>query len=469
MLQFVIRQTAVVNYALAAAMLGSLGSFSAKSVFADDWPQWLGPQRDAEWRESEIIDSFPPAGLPLRWKTAIGAGYSGPAVADGRVFVLDRVDTSIALHEGKHLHKDTPPDNSNFVRRLLPGKERIVCLDETNGNVLWTHKYDCPYTMVATYATGPRVTPTIDNGLIYSLGAEGNLICLQAEGGKVVWQRDFQQDYGVETPEWGFSSHPLVDGNRLICMVGGQGATVVAFDKKTGKEIWRALNASVPGYAPPMIYQLGGKRQLVVWDGDALSGLSPQSGKVYWTVPVKPTFGMSIGAPQADGNSLFIMSYNRLSFLVQVAVNGESAKLVWHGDSRRGIGGVMNTPVLNDGFIYGCGHDGKYLCARLDNGEQQWSTFQPSTGNRPAQWANVFTVRHQDRYFLANDLGDLIIARLSPDRYEEVSRTHLIDPTHDIGQRTVVWSHPAFANQSIYVRNDQEICCYSLAVKKDDE
>ncbi len=439
--------------------------FFAVESFADDWPQWLGPRRDGQWRESGIAAEFPPSGPPLRWRTAIGGGYSGPAVAGGRVFIFDRVDAPKDVHGGKVIATGKPPRNTNFLRRLLPGKERVVCLNEKDGRVLWTHQYDCPYSIAATYAIGPRVTPTVDEDRVYVLGAEGNLICLKVADGQVVWSRDFKRDFRAKTPLWGFSSHPLIDGSKLICMVGGKNATVMAFDKHTGRVLWRAVAAKEPGYAPPTLLPFGGKKQLIVWDSDALRALRPESGKTIWSVPLQPTFAMSIGAPRADGNLLYVMSFSRKSTLVRVRDDGQAAEVVWHGSTRRGIGGVMNTPIIRDGYLYACGQGGKYQCIHLESGEQKWKSYQPSTGDRPASWANVFTVAHEDRYFLANDLGELIIARMTPSGYDERSRARLIKPTHNIGGRTVVWSHPAFANRSVYLRNDKEVRCYSLAAE----
>jgi len=433
------------------------------SIQADDWPQWLGSQRDGVWREDGILDEFPADGPPLRWKAKLGGGYSGPSVAAGRVFVMDRKADDIDLATARVLNDGPPPRNINFLRKLLPGKERIVCLDESSGKQIWFHQWDCPYTTVAAYAIGPRITPTVDGDRVYALGAEGNLFCLSVEDGSVVWSRDFKKDYGLKIPEWGTSAHPLVDGDRLICIVGGEGTTCVAFDKRTGKEVWRALSSASPGYCPPVIYTIGGRRQLLIWHSDAVESLDPVSGKVFWSVEVKPTFAMSIGHPVVEGRSVYVMSFNRVSACITVSQQGGSAELAWRGNTARGIGGVFNTAVLADGHIYACGQSGRYACARLSDGERLWTTFAPATGQRPAAWANVFTIKHQDRYFLANDLGDVIIARLSPSGYEEISRTRLIEPTHDVANRLLVWSHPAFANRSIYLRNDKEIRCYSLA------
>jgi outer membrane protein assembly factor BamB len=182
---------------------------------ADDWPQWLGPQRSPVWNEEGVIDKFPEPGPPLRWKAKLGGGYSGPAVANGRVFVMDRVMTSGDLNDVKLLHEE-PPTNQNFVRRLLPGCERVLCFRESDGELLWSYDYDCPSTSVAMYAIGPRCTPTVDGDRVYTLGAEGRLICLQVDDGKVVWNRDLVSEFGFEVPEWGIAAHPMVDSDRLI-------------------------------------------------------------------------------------------------------------------------------------------------------------------------------------------------------------------------------------------------------------
>ncbi len=430
---------------------------------ADDWPQWLGPERNAIWKETGIIDKFPAKGPALRWKSLLGGGYSGPSVANGKVYVMDRWAKPVDPEKSKFLHDGPPPRNINFVRKLLPGTERVVCLEEKDGSVKWVHEWDCDYTTVAAYAIGPRVTPTVDGDRVYALGAEGHLVCLDAKDGKVKWNRDFKKDYGLKIPEWGTSSHPLVDGDQLICVVGGQDSTVVSFDKKTGVEKWRALNASQPGYCPPVIHTLGGKRQLLIWHSDAIVALNPSIGKSYWSVPIKPTYAMSIGQPVVSGNRVFIMSFNRVSACIDVSDDGNSAKVAWKGTTRRGIGGVHNTALIFDGHIYGCGPGGKYICARLSDGKQLWNTFAASGGERPISWGNVFTVKQGDRYFLANDLGELIIANLRPSGYEEISRAKLIEPTHKVSGRMLVWSHPAFSNRSVYLRNDNEIRCYDLA------
>ncbi|HUR46372.1 MAG TPA: PQQ-binding-like beta-propeller repeat protein [Candidatus Saccharimonadales bacterium] len=180
----------------------------------------MGPQRDGVWRETGILKEFPSEGAKVRWRVPIGAGYTGPAVAGGKVYVLDRQKPD-----------STTGFRDPFQRGSIPGSERILCLNEFNGEILWKLEYNCPYTM--SYPAGPRATPVVNNGKVFALGAEGNLFCLDAAKGTKLWSHEFKKEYGLDTPLWGFSASPLLDGQKLISLVGGEGSTVVAFDKDT--------------------------------------------------------------------------------------------------------------------------------------------------------------------------------------------------------------------------------------------
>ena len=207
-----------------------LGSFLITTAVADDWNQWRGIDRDGVWKESNTLTEFPDEGPTIIWKAPVAYGYAGPAVADGRVFVMDYL---------KEEGDDTPDPGK---KSKLSGKERVQCLDAKSGEQLWVHEYDCEYNL--SYPNGPRATPTVDGERVYTLGAEGHLFCLNVDDGEVVWSRDLKKDYGMElAPHWGFSAHPLVDGDTLYCIVGGEGSIAVAFDKNDGKEKWRALTA----------------------------------------------------------------------------------------------------------------------------------------------------------------------------------------------------------------------------------
>jgi outer membrane protein assembly factor BamB len=262
-------------------------------------------------------------------------------------------------------------------------------------------------------------------------------------------------------PIWGCAAHPLIDGKKLICMVGGEGSTVVAFDKDTGKELWKALSAKDLGYCPPMIYQAGGKRQLIIWHGQAVNGLDPETGKVYWTQPFPTYQAMSISTPRKIGDFLFLTSTYGNSMMLKLKSDQPAAEVAWKGDRQTSFDSVFGTPFEQDGHVYGTASDGTLYCIKADTGERVWQTVQPN--GRKAQSADVFIVKNGDRFFLWTEKGDLIIARLSPKGYEEIDRVHLLDPTSGTFGRDVLWMHPAFANRSIYVRNDKELVRYSLA------
>jgi outer membrane protein assembly factor BamB len=442
------------NFLLLLAAMGA--AVSPRVVYADDWPEWLGPQRDGVWRETGILEKFPADGLKVRWRVPIGGGYTGPAVANGRVYVMDR-----QLAPGA-----SQPSNA-FARGELAGTERVLCLDEATGKIVWQHAYDCTYTV--SYASGPRVTPVVHAGKVYTLGAEGNLQCLDAEKGTVLWARDFNDDFGIKTPMWGFAAHPLIDGKKLICLAGGDGSVAVALDKDTGQELWRALSAQEPGYAPPSIYEFAGKRQLIIWHPEAVNGLDPETGKVFWTHRHAPSVraGMTIPTPRKVGDLLFLTSFYNGSVLLRV--DSDQPSVVWQSKKvsekdTDGLHSVMATPLIEDGYIYSPCSYGQFRCLKLETGERLWETFAPTSG-KSQRWGNAFVVKQGDRSFLFNEQGDLIIAKLTPEKYEEISRARLIEPDNRDPGRPVVWSHPAFANRCVYARNDHEIVCASLAVE----
>ncbi len=423
-------------------------------LHADDWPQWLGPQRDGVWRETGIVETFPQGGPPVHWRVKIGGGYTGPAVANGKVYLMDR----------QVADKGSVPGNA-FARGIIPGTERVLCLNATDGSVVWEHRYDCTYTM--SYSTGPRCTPVVRDGKVWTLGAEGNLFCLDAANGKVLWSRDFKKDFSARTPMWGFAGHPLLDGQRLICLSGGPGSVAVAFDKDTGKELWRSLDAREPGYCPPTIIEAGGTRQLILWHPQSVNSLDPATGKVFWSHPWDVRDGLTIATPRLAGDLLLLSSFYTSSKCFKLDSAKPAATLQWEGKSfseknTETLHSLMSTPFIEDGYIYGVCSHGELRCLKLDTGERLWETYAATTGGKPVRWANAFLIKHADRFFLANEQGALIIARLTPKGYEELSRTQLLKPTTADPRRTVVWSHPAFANQCVFARNDEEIVCVSL-------
>lgn len=417
-------------------------------VRADDWPQWMGPNRDGTWLEAGTVRSLPPSGPKVLWRAPIRSGYSGPAVVGGRVFITDYETADV-----------TTGDPS--ARSALNGRERVLCLDAKTGREIWKHAYDCPYKI--SYPAGPRCTPTVSGGKVYTLGAEGHLYCFDATSGSVHWFKRLKDAYKIPAPMWGFTGHPLVDGQKLICLVGGDGTTLVAFDKDTGKELWRSLSSREPGYCAPSIITAGGKRQLLIWTPESINSVDPESGKPFWSVDLEPEYGMSIMAPRQSGDLLFAGGIGWKSALLKLAKDKPGAELVWYGKKDTSVYPVNSTPIIVDGVMYGVDQPGQLRAVRIETGERLWETTWPTTGEKPASSGTAFLVKNGNRWFIFNERGELVIAKLTPEKYEEVSRAKILEPTGDCFGRPVVWSHPAFANRCMFARNDKEIVCVSLA------
>jgi outer membrane protein assembly factor BamB len=427
-------------------------------ALADDWPQWMGPKRDGVYRE-QVVDSFPAGGLPQRWRVPIGAGYSSPVVAGGRVYLTDR-----------QLKPGAANPANPFDRQTIPGVERVLCLSEKDGSVLWKDEYDAAYTV--SYAAGPRAAPAVAGGKVYTVGAEGHVRCYDAQKGNVIWKGSLKLSKDAETPIWGFSASPLVDGDKLICLADGVNAVAIAFNKDTGDVVWKALKGREPGYCPPVIYEHAGKRQLIVWHPKGVAALDPATGKEYWSQAFEADNGLSIAMPRLSGDRLFLSSNYEGSRMLRLDPKDPTkASLLWkkggkgRGEENQTLYALMCTPFFRDGHVYGVSRDGALLCVNADDGKVVWGDFAATTGE-PINWGNAFLIAAGERggrFFIFNEKGDLILADLSPQGYKELGRAHLIEPTNRDAQRPVVWSYPAFANGCVFVRNDKELACFSIA------
>jgi outer membrane protein assembly factor BamB len=424
--------------------------FSSAFANADDWPQWLGPDRTSTWDAAGIVESFPEEGLKVEWRVPVGLGYSGPAVVDDKVYVQDYIKKS-----GKVTNNPGGPSK-------IEGDERIQCLSADTGKVIWEYKYDCPYNI--SYAAGPRCTPTVADGKVYALGAEGNLVCLDANDGKVIWRKDFKTDYQAKTPFWGHSASPLVDGNTLYCLVGGKDSLAVAFNKDTGKELWRSLDNAETGYCPPTMITHNGTKQLLIWHPASLNSLNPETGKVYWSIPLKPAYNMSVTVPRQHGNFLYVSGIGDEAAWIELKSDPKpAAEIVWKGKTREALFCCNSTPFIEGDTIYGSDiQSGDFIAVNLKDGKRLWATKKVTKAGRRDRHATAFIVKHNDKFFLFTEKGDLVLADLSPDGYKEISRFHVLEPTNEAFGRPVVWSHPAFANQSLFARNDKELVRVSL-------
>ncbi|MHC4740894.1 MAG: PQQ-binding-like beta-propeller repeat protein [Planctomycetota bacterium] len=309
-----------------------------------DWPQWRGPGRDGVWPETGLLQKFPAEKLPTRWRAEIANGYSAPTVADGRVYVTDRL---------------TSPKES----------ERINCFDAMTGEPLWSYKYDCRYEKVDK-RDGPRAAVAIDSARAYSLGTMGHLFCFDAAKGKVLWEKDLKSQYKIKMPIWGIAASPLVEGDLLIVLIGGRpDSCLVAFDKITGRENWRALNDSA-SYSAPIVIEQAGKRVLLCWTGESIVGLDPKKGKLHWQYPFPPAQMVhNIAAPVFENGYLLASEFFSGSMLLKVHSDKLAVEQIWRrqGQSERlteSLHCCISTPFIRGDHIYGIDSYGELRCGR---------------------------------------------------------------------------------------------------------
>lgn len=418
-----------------------VGLMFAGQILAEDWAQWRGSNREGVWREKDIVQDL--EDIEVLWRTGISNGYSGPTVAKGRLYITDRLRR---------------PDQV----------ERVLCFDANDGDTIWSYSYECRYGKLG-YPDGPRASVTVDEGRAYSLGAVGHLFCFDAAKGDVLWKKDLMAEYNINLPIWGISAAPLIEDDLIILHIGGEHACIVALDKINGAEKWRALNERA-SYSAPILIEQAGKRVLVCWTGDSVSGLDPLTGKLYWRHPFTPKrMVLNIATPVFENGYLFVSAFYDGSLLLKVNPNELDIEKVWRrrGRSERNTDSLhccISTPVIQGNYIYGVDSYGEFRCLELLTGDRIWESQKPVPKDR---WSNVHMVRHEDKIWMFNERGELIISKLSPKGFHEISRAKIIEPTEgQLSQRGgVCWSHPAFANGRIYARNDREIICIDLSKK----
>lgn len=415
---------------------------TASAQVPDDWPQWRGPNRDGVWHETGIVDALPDR-IPVKWRTPIGAGYSGPTVADGRVYVMDRLDD---------------PDEL----------ERVHCLDWKTGKIQWTHTYDSLYRV--QYKAGPRCSVLVADGRAYALGTMGHLHCLDAKTGKVLWKHDLLTEYEIQMPIWGIAASPILESGLLIVPVSGKkGAYLVAFDPATGEERWRALSDR-GNYSAPIVIEQAGQRILVCWTGDRVVGVAPKTGKLVWHVPFKAkNMPLGVASPVLHGDLLLFTGFYDGSLALRVHQDEPKVTELWRrrGQNERrtdSLHSIIATPLLRGGYAYGTCSYGEFRCLELKTGDRVWEDL---TAVPKSRWATIHFVQNGARTWMFNERGELIIADLSPKGFKEIDRGHLIEPTRGQLNRRggVCWSHPAFAYRHVFARNDREMVCADLSAK----
>jgi outer membrane protein assembly factor BamB len=439
------RTPSTLRLAAAGMLLAAAIAFGVDAARAappgQEWPQFRGPERNGVWREDGLVEKFAAPELKARWRVPVGTGYCGPTVAGGRVFVMDRV-------------VEPAP------------QERVHCFDWETGKPLWTHAYDADYAGLS-YPDGPRASVTIHDGRAYALGAVGMLHCLNAASGTVLWSKDLRRDYQAQLPVWGIAAAPLVEGDLLILQIGGKDACLVALDRKSGEERWRALSDRA-SYSAPIVIDQAGKRVLVCVTGDRVVGLDPQSGQLHWEYPwPSKQVVIAIASPVVEGERLFLTSFYQGSLMLRLLPDRPAVEKLWQraGLNERdteALHSIISTPLMIGDYVYGVDSYGELRCLDAKTGDRLWESLAAVPKSR---WATIHFVRNGDRIWLFNERGQEIIARLSPQGYQEISRAQVIKPTlGQLPQREgVCWTHPAYAYRHLFVRNDEELVCASLA------
>lgn len=403
---------------------------------AADWPQFRGPNRDGVWSETSVLQDFPAEGLKIRWRNPVGAGHSSPIVAQGLVYLTDS------------------------ETKQPKAWERVHCFDERTGETIWTFRdaINFPPSFDPNNPSGPCPTPFVDDNRIYALGATGHLLCLDARNGDEVWKKTLAKEYGlIEQPN--LTPCPLIEGNLLIVVIGGKpGACVVAFDKHTGKEVWRALDDPPRAFSSPIVISAGGKRQLIVWTPSAVTSLDPSTGETWWRERLVTREDYAGATPVFQGDQLLISG-----LMLRLDHDKPAATVLWPKRKVLSQRIMSNTcmPSITGEQVYGADMNGRLLCLDANSGERLWENDKV-TGDK--KYGAIHLTPNGDSVLLFTDQGNLIRARLDKTGYEELSRVHLIEPTFLLNGRKVVWAPPAYANGHVFARNGKELICASLKV-----
>lgn len=417
----------------------------------DDWPQWMGPGRDNVWKETGLIDTFPAGGPKVLWRAPIAGGYAGPAVADGMVYAHDYASKNLTQEQ---------LDSGNFQRGESSGTETVTAFDEKTGEKKWTYSYPVKYAI--SYPSGPRCTPLVQNGKVYTLGSEGHLACLDAKSGKKVWAKELKDLYKTKSALWGYAAHPIIDGQKLITLAGGSGSHVIALNKDTGAEIWKSQTQSEQGYSPPLFVTAGGVRQLIVPGPQAINSLDPETGKRLWTTKYDATNGSIIMTPVVSGEYLFVAGYQGKNWLGKLTKDKPGIEVVAKDKKKAFCSPVNVQPFEENGIVYGYDESGMMVAFDITTGKRLWESGGP-VGEDPKGSGTAFIVKNGNRFIFFTETGHLVFGTLSKTGYTEISRAKVLEQTNSAFGRKVVWCQPAFANKHCYVRNDKELICIDLS------
>lgn len=386
---------------------------------AADWPQFLGPARDATSAEKGLAASWPEKGPPVLWEREVGEGYSAPVISGGKLVLLHRV-----------------------------GDEELVeCLDAATGKPIWKHADPTSYDDPLGKGNGPRSTPLIDGSKVYTLGPAGRLLCLKLATGGKVWQRDLLSDYEVPRSFFGVGTSPLIEGDLVLINVGSREAGIVAFDKNAGKEVWKATGQEA-SYASPIAATLDGVRQAIFFTREGLVSLDPATGTVRFTKRWRSRNNASVNAATPlviDGHIFLSACYNTGAILLKVRKDGVDE--VWSGDDS--LSCHFSTPVYRDSFLYGFHgrqEEGAVLaCVEAKTGKVRWTEKGYGCGA---------LLLADGRLIALSEAGDLALIEPSPDKYTELSRASVLSRPFR--------SHLALSDGRLYARDNKKLVCWNI-------
>ncbi len=395
-----------------AGRLIVLALLSAPAV-ASDWPNFLGPNRNGISPETGINKDWKAREPKVLWTTPMGDdGYAGPAVAGGRVFIID--------HKG--------------------ADDVVRAIDLETGKDVWTFSY--PDMAKSNYGFS-HATPTVDGAHVYTMSRLGKLHCLTAGDGEKVWARDIIKELGGKLPQWQVAASPVVDGDRVIVLPGGHGACVAALDRRTGQTVWKGGGDDGASYATPVVATLGGKKQYVVFSAGGLLGVDAADGKLLWRFPWKTSYDVNAATPiVVSDDTVFITSgYGRGCALVKVA--GGHAQAVWEN---KVMHSHFSTPILSAGHIYGTSDNNRTVCLDVATGKMKWEERGGGKGGVVSVDGTLITVD--------GSRGAVTMMELSPDGFKPLGQ---ITP---LGGQS--WTAPIVAGGRLLVRNQQVLACLDL-------
>jgi outer membrane protein assembly factor BamB len=395
---------------------------SSVSSFAQagDWPQWRGPNRDGISKETGLLKQWPKEGPPLVWKTkGAGGGYSSFAIANGRLFTMG----------------------------LRGEREFIIAFDVANGKEAWSTPHGKAFHN--DRGDGPRGTPTVDGERLYALGGSGDLSCLEASTGRIVWTMNVLQKFGGSNTNWGISESPLVIDEKVLVNAGGPGASIVALNKKDGALIWKS-QSDEPGYSSAISVEAGGIKQVVFFTSSRAVGLDLSNGRLLWEYPRPSNNTANVATPVARGNRVFISSdYGTGGGLVEIKSDGKdvTAREVYFTKEMRNH---HSSSVLVGDYLYG--FSSSILTAmRFDTGEIVWRDRSVGKGSLIYADGNLYCL---------SENGVVGLVEATPTAYREKGRFQI--PQESLP----TWTHPVVAGGRLYLRDQDTIYAFDIREKK---